>query len=438
MELCSAAMRRGSRFALDRFVIIVCLLVALGPSGSVSVVDAREWRVQSDGSGDAPTIQAAIDSAAVNRDSVLVGPGTYLESIDTRGKALLLRSVMGPESTTLQGNTVDPVICIQSGETQATVVEGFTITNGGGGIEIRDSAPTIRGNVITNNIAAGVLGGGICCFSVSAVEGEYEPIIVDNRITNNWAPSGGGVFITNRMRPLIKGNVFAENVADPGDGGGLFFAGILDGTVIDGNQFIENVAEDHGGALGVTQGGDTSIMLEIEITGNVFVNNEARGDAGFGTSGGGLILRRTNAVVRNNTFAGNSGGPDDDYGGAIVMDKLGSPVVERNIIANTTAGSGVACHDAVTPIFRDNIVWMNQPSHGNGPACSEEWWTQDGNVVADPLFCDLEGGDIRVAKESPALSHPAGVIGAEPNPACQGTPVVSTTWGRLKIRHGQD
>ena len=42
---------------------------------------ARAWAVLADGSGDAPTIQAAVDSCSAG-DSVLVGAGAFFESVE--------------------------------------------------------------------------------------------------------------------------------------------------------------------------------------------------------------------------------------------------------------------------------------------------------------------------------------------------------------------
>ena len=48
--------------------------VALATFLLASPADSKTWNIQEDGSGDAPTVQAGIDSAAAG-DTVLVHPG---------------------------------------------------------------------------------------------------------------------------------------------------------------------------------------------------------------------------------------------------------------------------------------------------------------------------------------------------------------------------
>ncbi len=55
-------------------------LALLGSAFVPRPAAARTWQVAVDASGDAPTIQAGIDSAAVG-DTVLVGPGTYWSTV---------------------------------------------------------------------------------------------------------------------------------------------------------------------------------------------------------------------------------------------------------------------------------------------------------------------------------------------------------------------
>jgi hypothetical protein len=76
------------------------------------------------------SIQAAIDSSA-SGDTVSVAAGAYTESLDLKGKNILLAGA-GPGLTILTGAPGDAVVTFQSGETNACTLTGFTITGGEG------------------------------------------------------------------------------------------------------------------------------------------------------------------------------------------------------------------------------------------------------------------------------------------------------------------
>jgi hypothetical protein len=79
---------------------------------------------------DQPSIQAAINTAN-NGDTVLVAPGTYFENLFFSGRAITVKSSAGADSTIIDGGGELPVASFQSGEGQGTVLNGFTIRNGG-------------------------------------------------------------------------------------------------------------------------------------------------------------------------------------------------------------------------------------------------------------------------------------------------------------------
>lgn len=129
------------------------------------------------------TIQAGID-AAVDGDTVLVAPGTYIENINFIGKDVLVTSSLGADSTKIQANDVDSaVVYLVSHETRAAVLDGFTITGSNfGGVFCDSASPTIINNIIEKNKS--------------------------NSINN-----GAGLDLNHTNGALIKGNIFRNDSA---------------------------------------------------------------------------------------------------------------------------------------------------------------------------------------------------------------------------------
>jgi len=195
-------------------VFCVFILVSLGTANSLA-----DTIIVPD---DYPTIQDAIDHAQ-NGDTVLVSPGTYVENIDFNGKVIVVSShflVTGDPSfisqTIIDGDRAHTVT-FANGEDVLAVLCGFTITgesdleNGPGflgGILISGSSPTVRNNLITENLAEHS-GGGILIERGS-------PTIRDNIITQNVAGTcggtGGGIAVKDSANPLIIRNTITQNL----------------------------------------------------------------------------------------------------------------------------------------------------------------------------------------------------------------------------------
>jgi hypothetical protein len=213
---------------------------------------------------DYKSIQDAIN-ASVDGDAIIVRPGTYIENIDFRGKAVTVTSEAGPAVTIIDGNKSGSVAVFQNGEGMDSVLEGFTLSNGsgqynaamgqlGGGVYCHTSSPIIRNNVITGGFVDA--GGGIYCFDSSAViigndisVNEYlgeggggifcdsaSPTIINNVISGNSVGGadlnsrGGGICLENSA-PMIVSNTFHRNdtgssfMGIPGDGGAIYCGG---------------------------------------------------------------------------------------------------------------------------------------------------------------------------------------------------------------------
>ncbi len=155
-----------------------------------------------------PTIQQAID-AAPDGAVILVAPGVYAENLDFGGKEVTVQG-SGPDSV-IDGGDAGSVVRFVGGEGPLAVLDSFTIRGGlaatGGGIEIRDSSPTILRNVIVGNRATGV-GSGIYVGGTTA-----EPAIFNNLLAFNTGVGGGDPHTIQVVSssPRIVNNTIARN-----------------------------------------------------------------------------------------------------------------------------------------------------------------------------------------------------------------------------------
>lgn len=130
------------------------------------------------------TISEAIANAATG-DTVIIGPGTYYETITFGGKNITVCSINPDDpgivaSTKLDGGYSGSVVSFVNNEGPEAVLKGLTIQYGtgryfqsnlvGGGIAVVDASPTIRQNRIINNQA--LAGAGLF---VGNLYGERPP-----------------------------------------------------------------------------------------------------------------------------------------------------------------------------------------------------------------------------------------------------------------------
>ncbi len=403
----------------------------------------RTWAVAADGSGDAPTVQAAIDSA-ISGDTIVVGPGHYYENIDFLGKNITLRSAEGPEVTILDGSTRDSsVVMMRHDETRSAVLEGFTVTGGrgwkaagvsvyGGGVMLVGASATIRNNVIVKNQAR--IGGGLAT-QPSKVVSFPDPLIENNTFQENSCTLDGGAVEIAQGNQVIRNNKFCRNSAYA-DGGAIWLWQNQGRVTIEGNEFLENVAGDHG--AGIYAAGNHS-LTQIRIEGNLFIRNRTTGPGFFGDTGSGaaVAILQTDGVVRSNTMVENDGHHLTDCGGGgllLYLTGVGLVVVDNIIVDNQQCG--IACWWAgTTATMRRNLLWNNAGGNlgiGDG-GCPSTW--ADSMIVADPLFCDPANDDFHVAENSPAI-HGKEVMGAYREPGCgPKPPATANLWKSLGIRH---
>ncbi len=393
----------------------------------------RTWRIYVDGSGDAATIQEAIDRALA-ADTVLVHPGTYYENMLTMSKDLVIRSAEGPEVTILDGSRKpETILMMTEGVTPATVIQGLTFTNGhetrefrGGGMTCLSAFPTVRGNHFRRNSAP--TGGGILFhMNGKAFQARVEGNLIENNEASNNA---GGMGIINTLRvhvtlAVIEGNEFRNNRVVNGDGGGLWVLMNDASIAVTGNAFIENETGDHGG--GIYIGG---YYDRFQIVGNLIVGNAAFGlGTGDTGSGGGVWLSLINGAFRHNTLVGNRGeGESPCSGGGVLLEGIGDGLdVSDNIIVRSEGCAITLFRKHHSARLGRNIFWDNDGTSsaknytGGGDSRPIEeplpaGW-EDELLFVDPQFCNESNGDYRVAATSPAVIGKE-VMGAYEEPGC--------------------
>jgi hypothetical protein len=174
---------------LLKWATVILMIIALGGgwgAPGVAWAQASTWHVAKTGSdvtGDGSeakpfaTIQHGINTAS-SGDTVLVHPGTYVESIDFTGKNIVVGSLFVTtgdpdyiQQTVINGNRNTHVVTFASGETSAARLSGFTITNG---YAHGASSPAFHGNWTAGQ------GGGL---NVSYYS---HPHLVNSIVWGNW------------------------------------------------------------------------------------------------------------------------------------------------------------------------------------------------------------------------------------------------------------
>ncbi|NLV46136.1 MAG: DUF1565 domain-containing protein, partial [Candidatus Hydrogenedentes bacterium] len=298
------------------------------------------------------TPQAALDSAADNE--IWVAAGTYantnvqfpvgpsLYGGFTGTETARGQRNSGANETILDGGGEGTVVVFRQGVGETSVLDGFSIRNGNpSGIRLREGSNT----AITS------------------------PTIRNNRILDNQANLGGGIYIADKCAPLVENNIISNNIAQtgtqPARGAGIYV--------------------------------DARFLPEGKVVN--LRNNEIRGNTcSSGSEGGGVWMQGTRIVVADNLIEKNNA----DLGGGIWMS--GGTVRNNRIVGNIALAHGGAVFGGSilpapppTGFLINNLISGNTtPGHGGGLAIwSSGWSSGDGgsSILGNTIVYNTAGQD---------------------------------------------
>jgi predicted outer membrane repeat protein len=376
---------------MRRATLAISLLLALGAPAWAAL-----YVVSPDGSGDFPTIQAAV-SASIEGDIILLTDGTFRgdgnRDIVFPAYRINLHSESGNAAACVidcEGSAGSPhrAFVFSAGDWADTMVNDIMIVGGnhsqGGACYLSGNASAIFTRVVFRDNSAGK-GGAI------SITGSAGPALVDCTFETNSATTyGGALYITDNGQTAINGSLFYANTALQG---GAIYATSTGMPLIANCTFSRNTGAFSGGAMELDTAGAPTLF------GSTFSANSAPG-------GGALNLH-----------------------GATNL-----PVMMTLIVFGET-GSAVECSGGATATLNCCDVYGNA-----GGDWVDGIATQLGverNIERDPLFCSTTPEASRLwtlHPNSPCSMDSSGCardIGAW-GTGCPETPVERTTWGALK------
>ena len=363
------------------------------PSSSL----ARVWTVEANGSGDAPTIQAAVDSST-SGDIIELEDGTFTgdgnRDVDTRYLELTFRSRSNVAENCVidcQGSLTDnhrAFLLHRTCEFKGlTIINGFAFPRGGAIVSYKQE-------------------GGLRVYGCTFV--------------NNTSSEGGAIGFQGVFRSIEEVDIQkSEFLRNHGEYGGAVYIAFFYASFKE-CQFIDNTSDWSAGAVSFIRSG-------VQFKSCVFAGNKA--------AVGGALYCYGDGAIMSCTFVGNLA--TVHVGGAHIRSFGYETVVtvRNSILAFGQRGGSVACGDQedynIEPVCCD--VFGNEG--GNWVDCLRFHQGKYGNISEDPLFCDWTGGDYSLSAESPCAAGSAdndcGLMGAF-DVGCGPTAVETKSWGVIK------
>jgi len=399
---------------------LVAVVIVFNPVTSI----ATTWYITPDGSGDVPTIQAGIDLAFTGdiielADGIFTGDGN--RDIEYRGKAITVRSQSGnPENCIIDcydSEASHRGFYFQSGEGNDSILGGITVSNGhddyvGSGICCYFASPTIRNVILKDNWGSSIGGGaGLACIGSNLKI--IDCVFLENRSVSPIFMSGrgGGAYCLDST-PTFSGCIFDGNVAvsdfdSGGRGAGIALesseAIITNCTFI--NNYISPSNMSFARGAGLYAWDSTAVIEYCTFSGNT--SDQGAGSA-VATSGD------CDVALNNCTMVGNGA-----YLGTVHLNG-GEVEINNTIIANNLLSEWTMSDEPGAVVVWEGLVALNccdifGNESGDWEGAIADQFGINGNISADPIFCDVDSGDFSIRSDSPCspeFTPECGLIGA--------------------------
>jgi predicted outer membrane repeat protein len=416
----------------DSFIAIglaLCLCMgsfAVLPSTSssaftVTYVDDDAGYVDGDGDEYFSSIGSAINNTSAG-GTVYVAEGTYplLNYSLTKNIRLVGEN---PATTILDNDGMNRFLHI-SGVDASTLIEGFTLKNGGsvsegGAIYVTNASPSISSCIFYNNTAEDSGSG----YGGSIYTHTSLSTISDCMFDMNEATTTGGALYCRDSDLDIHACTFLGNEAAYS---GAVHSGEGGSADVDYCLFKGNVAEPNNGESSVAGALRFDENTDSSVTNCRFFENSAE------VRGGAIYISNSQGtVIANSVFNGNSA----SRGGAIRIRDSSSAFDSSTVITNCTFHHNSASTTAsiiyaspssgefIVATMTNCIVWNNSTpiinSSGDGTFISNVTYSDVqgdfagvGNIDTDPLFVEPPG-DLSLQATSPCVDAGTDASAAE-------------------------